>query len=167
MQSELQNSKKQGSINAVTFLVNSHMAKDLGFHNGFPHWVMAEMLTFYRWDQLWRCTYWKRVETTRDKSQTLPRRPSPGSTSASLLISWLGLLEMRTDTIKTPKLLYQCHTSLQRRHPKQTAKVRLSTRWARIDNIHCLNWSKEDPVVLILPTKVTSPLGFQGGGIMR
>lgn len=45
------------------------------------------------------------LETTKegDKSQTLPERPPPGCAPVGLLISCLGLLEIRSAAINPPK----------------------------------------------------------------
>ena len=88
------------------------MGKELVLNEGFPHRVVVEMLTFYRWDQLWICTNWKWVETTkeRDKSQTFPGTPPPGHATACLLLCWLVLLEIRPATVNPQSRLCEDHS---------------------------------------------------------
>lgn len=101
------------------------------------HWVMAD-LSFYRWDQLRTCIYWKWGETTkeREKRQTFPGRPPAGPAPACWLTNWLVLLKARPATINHwSKLCWQrcpCFSN-KGKHPMWRWKLSSSTKWDRME----------------------------------
>lgn len=135
--------KKERRIHVESFLLNFHMGQNLMLNDVFSHWVIAELLSSYGWDQLRTRAYWKWEETPKEReSQTFPGRPPPGPAPASLLTSCLVLREACPATINHwSQLLWQCCTSFSNKgeHPMWRRRLSSSTGGERIESCAMLN----------------------------